>query len=536
MSSPWSVPTTAELIEARTKRQKPDSRADAVDLDDDDRRVRQNTVQQIVDFRIIRVDKTKRRVDKPAGVSLRKLADELALDTTWVPVRFALVLRKRAERFRRIYYTEWVRANEEIARSKAATQPAPGQPAPAAPAIPDDNVELQELISRRCRAMIVATNETLALLRPPDDIGTATPSPWGYDELRRNLRSKLLALDALVGAQNVKTDIATIVSSMLASESVVMPGDESRVRRRVGSTRRELARLLQSIEVPDSLDGNVDTLVPVDQRVELDNDRELLQHENFLFFGEPGTGKSTVAGIVARVLGAAGIMPERDPPRLFDGTRAELVGRFTGQTAIKTKTVLLRALGTAVFVDELYALMSDPDDSFGRESVDTIVPVLTQFRGLISFIGAGYENLIRERIFTVNPGLESRFPHRISLFNYTGSELYAIIVASLGRAVSGDEAGYKLDSTAAEALRQFIDVAVKPPHMLFENRNARGALNLLQKIKDAQAERSLESAVAGGNLTSPARDIVLEDVKRGFSAWVDDIGDFAVAYQGEEEE
>lgn len=524
----WKISHDSPLIEAKRRRGEGE--------DPESKKPRGNEL----DFRIIPTDETQfvGSPDPALGLTLSQLATQLLDSTSWVSVRFALVLRARCERFRRVFFTEWLQAKAELRQLEAETEEARGdEDAPKGD--PDlepnrDAKEIQTLIARRANEMLLATNETLGLLRPDAKVVTArTRVDWGFDTLREDLRKTLLELDGFIGLDSVKQEMANILSSMLIEESVVMPDDMNGPpsgRTSKLKLRQRIASLLLDIETTDA-DGEGPELVPEAERTERLQDRFAIRHLNFLLLGAPGTGKSTLAKSITKFLGASGLLPQRITEGLLDTTRAELVGRATGQTAVKTKTVLLRSLGTSVFVDELYSLIADGEDAFGREALDTIVPVLTQFQGLLSFIGAGYENLIRGRVFGANPGLQSRIPYRLQLRNYTAQELNRILVSVLEKEARTSEDAYALTPSALFWLAKFIEGAHDAG--LFADTNARGVLNLLQKIKNFQAARSLRLSLAETGLRSPTKQIVLEDVKRGFQDWVAAVGSVRVVFAGE---
>jgi len=392
------------------------------------------------------------------------------------------------------------------------------------------------------RAGDKAVNETLRLLRPGRDIVDSTDLlRWGFDDLRDSLRRSLLELDAFIGLDNVKRDVAALVTAALVEEAVVMPDDSAtpakRSRRSAAADnvlrRRRLAQLLRTIETTDLSLGEGPVWVPETERRERPGDRLALKHQNILLLGEPGTGKSTVARVLTKILGRAGILPQRITVGLIDSTRPDLVGRVIGETAVRTSKSILRALGTTIFVDELYALISGDDDDFGREAIDTIVPLLTQWKGLLSMIGAGYEDLIRERIFEANPGFESRMAFKLRLVNYTGPQLFQIIGSTLSReqAAARERGGsYQLTVRASEALRQLVVKSEPEPFGLFRDKNARGALNLLQKIKNAQSLRVVSEIVTSTRLNSPSKVITRTDVLQGFASWVEGLGGIRVLY------
>lgn len=141
--------------------------------------------------------------------------------------------------------------------------------------------------------------------------------------------------------------------------------------------------------------------------------------DHYLFVGNPGTGKTTVARIMGNIFYSLGVLPSN---RLLEVTRKDLVEGYVGQTATKTARVVKRAVGGVFFIDEAYSLMGD---NFGQEATNTILPMLLDYKGKMVCIAAGYPREIRQWIDT-NSGLESRFTKVIHFEDYNPDELAQI--------------------------------------------------------------------------------------------------------------
>ena len=146
---------------------------------------------------------------------------------------------------------------------------------------------------------------------------------------------------------------------------------------------------------------------------------------HMIFTGNPGTGKTTIARLVAKYLKAIGALKGG---QLVEVTRADLVGRYTGHTAPLTNSVIESALGGVLFIDEAYSLYRGEQDSFGLEAIDTLVKGMEDHRDELVVILAGYTREM-EIFLTANSGLASRFPNKIEFPDYTAEELLQITQA-----------------------------------------------------------------------------------------------------------
>jgi SpoVK/Ycf46/Vps4 family AAA+-type ATPase len=159
---------------------------------------------------------------------------------------------------------------------------------------------------------------------------------------------------------------------------------------------------------------------------------------NFVFQGNPGTGKTTVARLLGKVLHEFGLLNTSD---VVECNRKDLVAGYMGQTATKVEEVFKKALGKVLFIDEAYSLVNSDTDSYGKETVDTIVPLLTnsEYQGKFAFVIAGYTQKINDFLET-NNGLRSRFTHYVHFEDYTNEELWQIYL------LIARQNGYKLQN------------------------------------------------------------------------------------------
>lgn len=145
---------------------------------------------------------------------------------------------------------------------------------------------------------------------------------------------------------------------------------------------------------------------------------------HLVFTGNPGTGKTTVARLVAEIYHAMGILPQG---QLVEADRSSLVAGYLGQTAIKTQEVIRKALGGVLFIDEAYSLVNDKSDSYGKEAIETLLKAMEDHRDELVVIVAGYEGLMREFIRS-NPGLSSRFSKYFNFPDYEGRDMFQIFL------------------------------------------------------------------------------------------------------------
>lgn len=164
---------------------------------------------------------------------------------------------------------------------------------------------------------------------------------------------------------------------------------------------------------------------------------------NFILTGNPGTGKTTVSRMMGDVLLSIGILPSN---RVVEASRATLVGKYMGETPRIVNNICDRAIGGILFIDEAYTLCAD-NDQYGKEAVDTLMKRMEDDRGKFVVIAAGYKDKMAH-FLNVNPGLASRFTHKIHIEDYSESELLEIfkIMAAKGHYELAPEAEMRLSS------------------------------------------------------------------------------------------
>ena len=197
---------------------------------------------------------------------------------------------------------------------------------------------------------------------------------------------------------------------------------------------------------------------------------------HMVFSGNPGTGKTMVARLMARIFKSLGVLSKG---HLVEVDRSGLVAGYVGQTAIKTSEVIEKAMGGVLFIDEAYALTNRGGMDYGQEAVDTLLKAMEDHRDDLVVIVAGYTKLMADFVHS-NPGLESRFNRFLYFPDYTVEEMTGIFQMRC------DKSGYSLDEDAVEPLK---DILREESQDVDGFGNARGVRNLFERAIAAQADR-----------------------------------------------
>lgn len=200
------------------------------------------------------------------------------------------------------------------------------------------------------------------------------------------------------------------------------------------------------------------------------------------FYGNPGTGKTEVARIIAGILHENQILPTN---KVVEVDRSGLVSQYFGATAEKTRSVIASAMGGVLFVDEAYALGNNSDaglTDYGKEAIDTLVKAMEDYRGKFCVVFAGYKNQMLDMI-SINPGLRSRIQFELEFPNYSRSDLKKITNLML------DKRKYTLSEAALEKMLDITDVKRREPNFA----NAREVRNILDGIIMCQNLRVIGS-------------------------------------------
>lgn len=279
------------------------------------------------------------------------------------------------------------------------------------------------------------------------------------------------------------------IEEQIPDAEVMKKGFHSLKKRMENARTRELDALLEELH---SLIGLCAVKEEIDSLINLIKVRKMRQQYDMpvmdmtyhmVFTGNPGTGKTTVARLVARIYKELGILSKDE---VVETDRSGLVAGYIGQTAIKVKEVVESALGGVLFIDEAYSLTNgNRTEDFGGEVIDTLVKLMEDHRDDLVVIVAGYTKEMKEFLKS-NSGLVSRFNKFIEFPDYTDTELLDILDNM------AEKAGFQLESAAREQIGGQLFCMTEQKRRDFGN--ARGIRNVFEKIVVNQANRLVGAA------------------------------------------
>ena len=280
--------------------------------------------------------------------------------------------------------------------------------------------------------------------------------------------------------QNVKSGLENVNSNMKSKNSHIDIDEELNALVGLDSVKSEVNTFRNFIKIQNERKKKGLPIPPTSYHL--------------VFSGNPGTGKTTLARIMAKILKELGILAKG---HLVETSRSDLVAGYVGQTAIKTNKVIDEALDGVLFIDEAYTLAKGSENDFGQEAIDTLLKRMEDDRDRLVVIVAGYTNEIKTFIES-NPGLSSRFNRYINFPDYSKAELVEIFKRLASKY------HYTLSNQAEQTLSALLEKALSKESDHFGN--GRYVRNLFEKVIERQANRLAKEDLNSVNINELTSD------------------------------
>ena len=296
---------------------------------------------------------------------------------------------------------------------------------------------------------------------------------WGLPEISEQAPKPSACKEG--GTEGVSAGKEEHCAQQPQPEAEMQPKQQEPPSEKIGDLKKELEEYIGLSTVKREVESLINLVTVQNLRKQNGlpvNDLSL----HMVFSGNPGTGKTMIARLMARIYKSLGILSKG---QLVEVDRSGLVAGFVGQTAIKTGEVIQKALGGVLFIDEAYALTNRGGNDYGQEAVDTLLKAMEDHRDDLVVIVAGYIELMEEFVHS-NPGLESRFNRFLDFPDYTVQEMLDIFDMRC------QKSGYELAEDARDLLKGLLALYSLDVKGFG---NARGVRNLFERAVSAQANR-----------------------------------------------
>lgn len=272
----------------------------------------------------------------------------------------------------------------------------------------------------------------------------------------------------------------------------------------------EVIDICSSLEKLDSMVGMKQLKQSVFEQIIFYLQKLDIKNKDYLhtcIYGPPGTGKTEIAHIIGEIFSKLHILKNN----IFKkATRADLVGEYLGQTAIKVRNLVKSCIGGVLFIDEAYSLGNDKKDSFSKEAFDTLNELLSYHNDDLMVIVAGYKDEMKQYFFKSNPGLESRFSWIYEIENYSGIELSEIFIKKI------TENEWCLDKEiTSEDTPNYIQKWFETHKTSFVS-YGRDIEVLFSKIKISHSKRLIHTMISANTCHSIKKHITKDDLEKGF--------------------